>query len=263
MSHCAKNFFYLSRGFSTLARSTNLSLWNGKHITQRVLAQGIYRNLFIQTGDTPNPLSQKYILVLDEADKKQRPGAVLAEKDSLDFASYKEAQVSPLARSLFRIDGVTRVFISPQFVTITKTEEAEWASVNPHIFASIMDWYSSNLPLLTETLHRSGNDITEEDSDTVALIKEILDSRIRPVVQDDGGDIEFKSFENGIVKLKLQGSCSGCPSSLVTLKGGIENMLMHYVPEVSGVEEFLDESDLITDKEFQKLEQKLQDKTNT
>uniref|UniRef100_A0A803N081 Scaffold protein Nfu/NifU N-terminal domain-containing protein n=1 Tax=Chenopodium quinoa TaxID=63459 RepID=A0A803N081_CHEQI len=140
--------------------------------------------------------------------------------------------------------GVTRVFFGSDFVTVTKSDEVTWDILKPEIFASIMDFYTSGQPLFLDESTAASKDtaIHEDDSEIVAMIKELLETRIRPAVQDDGGDIVYRGFdpETGIVKLQMQGACSGCPSSSVTLKSGIENMLMHYVPEVKGVEQELD-----------------------
>ncbi|XP_021823978.1 nifU-like protein 4, mitochondrial [Prunus avium] len=135
------------------------------------------------------------------------------------------------------LDGITQVFYGSDFVTVTKSDDASWDLLKPEIFAAIMDFYSSGQPLFLDTKTASAMDtaIQEDDSEIVAMIKELLETRIRPAVQDDGGDIEYRGFhpETGIVKLRMQGACSGCPSSSVTLKSGIENMRMHYVPEVT------------------------------
>ncbi|KAL2249325.1 UNVERIFIED_CONTAM: NifU-like protein 4, mitochondrial [Sesamum indicum] len=143
--------------------------------------------------------------------------------------------------------GITRVFFGTDFVTVTKSEDSSWDFLKPEIFAAIMDFYSSEQPLFLDSNTAASMDtaIHEDDSETVAMIKELLETRIRPAVQDDGGDIGFVRFDpdTGIVKLRMQGACSGCPSSSVTLKSGIENMLMHYVPEVKGVEQELDAED--------------------
>ncbi|WOL05999.1 nifU-like protein 4, mitochondrial isoform X2 [Canna indica] len=194
---------------------------------------GQRRSMFIQTQSTPNPLSLMF-----------HPGKPVMEIGSADFPNARTAMTSPLAKSLFGIDGVTRVFFGSDFVTVTKSEEASWDFLKPEIFAAIMDFYSSGKPLFLDSNVAASMDtaIQEDDSEIVAMIKELLETRIRPAVQDDGGDIEYRGFdtETGIVKLKMQGACSGCPSSSVTLKSGIENMLMHYVPEVKGVEQELD-----------------------
>lgn len=139
------------------------------------------------------------------------------------------------------------MFFGSDFVTVTKSEDSTWDYLKPEIFAAIMDFYSSGQPLILDSDSASSLDtsINEDDSETVAMIKELLETRIRPAVQDDGGDIEYAGFDpdNGIVTLRMQGACSGCPSSSVTLKSGIQNMLMHYVPEVKGVEQELDGED--------------------
>lgn len=175
------------------------------------------------------------------------PGKPVMEVGSADFPNARAAMNSPLAKALYGIDGVSRVFFGSDFVTVTKSNDASWDLMKPEIFASIMDFYSSGNPLFLDSNAAAAKDtaIHEDDSEIVAMIKELLETRIRPAVQDDGGDIEYKGFneETGIVKLKMQGACSGCPSSSVTLKSGIENMLMHYVPEVKGVEQELDADD--------------------
>lgn len=180
------------------------------------------------------------------------------ESGTVNFTSAHSAYCSPLARNLFRIDGVTGVMFGPDFITVTKTDdEVDWPVLKPDIFASIMDFFASNVPILTEDQPASDTAIDADDDETVAMIKELLDTRIRPTVQEDGGDIIFKGFQEGIVKLKLQGACSSCPSSIVTLKNGIENMMQFYVPEVVAVEQVEDEVDEINKTEFSKLEAKL------
>ncbi|XP_027721415.1 NFU1 iron-sulfur cluster scaffold homolog, mitochondrial isoform X3 [Vombatus ursinus] len=144
-------------------------------------------------------------------------------------------------RQLFRIEGVKSVFFGPDFITVTKeSEDLDWNLLKPDIYATIMDFFASGLPLVNEeTL--STDAATEEDDEVVAMIKELLDTRIRPTVQEDGGDVIYKGFEDGIVQLKLQGSCTSCPSSIITLKNGIQNMLQFYIPEVEGVEQVVDD----------------------
>lgn len=167
------------------------------------------------------------------------------------------------AKLLFRIEGVRSVFFGGDFITISKEEDAEWGIIKPEVFAVIMDFFASGLPILNEAKPNADTEINDEDDDNVMMIKELLDSKIRPTVQEDGGDIVFMGFENGIVKLKMQGSCSSCPSSIVTLKNGVENMLQFYIPEVQGVEQVFDAVDKITDKEFQKFEQNIKVKGQT
>lgn len=185
------------------------------------------RSIFIQTQSTPNPSSLMF-----------QPGREVYTEGSKNFSSAREAMVSPLAKRLFAIDGVTNVFFGVDFVTVTKGEDADWETVKPQTFEALMDFFASGAPIIDENaLDASGTSITEDDDEIVAMIKELLETRIRPAVAEDGGDIVFKSFdeESGLVTVQLQGSCDGCPSSSVTLKSGIENMLMHYVPEVKGV----------------------------
>ncbi|EOY19154.1 NFU domain protein 4 isoform 1 [Theobroma cacao] len=197
---------------------------------------GQRRNMFIQTQSTPNPSSLMFY-----------PGKAVMEVGSADFPNARSAMNSPLAKALYGIDGIARVFFGSDFVTVTKSDDASWDLLKPEIFAAIMDFYSSGQPLFLDSKTAAAMDtaIHEDDSETVAMIKELLETRIRPAVQDDGGDVEYRGFDldTGIVKLKMQGACSGCPSSSVTLKSGIENMLMHYVPEVKGVEQELDAED--------------------
>ncbi|XP_067857150.1 NFU1 iron-sulfur cluster scaffold homolog, mitochondrial isoform X2 [Heptranchias perlo] len=160
----------------------------------------------------------------------------------MDFSAPRNAFCSPLARQLFRIDGVTGVFFGPDFITITKADnDVEWKLLKPDVYATIMDFFASGLPIMTDDAPHSDTAPSDEDDEVVAIIKELLDTRIRPTVQEDGGDVIYKGFEDGIVKLKLQGACTSCPSSMVTLKSGIENMLQFYVPEVEGVVQVVDE----------------------
>nr|PNR57956.1 hypothetical protein PHYPA_004950 [Physcomitrium patens] len=191
------------------------------------------RGMFIQVESTPNPQSLMFY-----------PGKPVMEVGSSDFPNSRAAMASPLAKSIFIVDGVVRVFFGADFVTVTKSEDVSWDILKPEIFAAIMDFYATKQPLFYDTQSQASDTaIHEDDDETVAMIKELLETRIRPAVQDDGGDIEYRGFdpESGIVSLKMQGACSGCPSSAVTLKSGIENMLMHYVSEVKGVQEVHDE----------------------
>lgn len=209
------------------------------------------RSMFIQTQDTPNPNSLKFL-----------PGVnVLEPGQTMDFPNGPSAYCSPLAKLLFRIEGVKSVFFGPDFITVTKVDEdVDWKLMKPEIFATIMDFFASGLPILTDAKPSSDTQINEDDDETVQMIKELLDTRIRPTVQEDGGDIVFMSFEDGIVKLKMQGSCTSCPSSVVTLKNGVQNMLQFYIPEVVGVEQVEDEMQIMTKLEFEKLEKQLNDK---
>uniref|UniRef100_UPI0037E923DE NFU1 iron-sulfur cluster scaffold homolog, mitochondrial n=1 Tax=Semicossyphus pulcher TaxID=241346 RepID=UPI0037E923DE len=192
------------------------------------------RTMFVQTQDTPNPNSLKFL-----------PGRTVLEAGTMNFAGPRDAHCSPLARQLFRIDGVTSVFLGPDFITISKSDDnMEWKVIKPDVFAAIMDFFTSGLPVVNED-SRPNEDTapSDDDDEVVAMIKELLDTRIRPTVQEDGGDVLYRGFEDGIVKLKLQGSCTSCPSSIITLKSGIQNMLQFYVPEVESVEQVKDEEE--------------------
>ncbi|XP_058244875.1 NFU1 iron-sulfur cluster scaffold homolog, mitochondrial isoform X2 [Hemibagrus wyckioides] len=169
------------------------------------------RNMFIQTQDTPNPNSLKFL-----------PGRTVLDTGTMDFVAARDAYCSPLARQLFRIDGVKSVFLGPDFITITKSDsDTEWKLIKPDVFATIMDFFTSGLPVVNEdATPRTDTAPSEDDDEVVAIIKELLDTRIRPTVQEDGGDVLYRGFEDGIVKLQLQGSCTSCPSSIVTLKNG-------------------------------------------
>ena len=195
------------------------------------------RGIFIQTQTTPNPASLMFM-----------PGKpVYEEGGTKNFANPREGMASPLAKKLFLIDGVTSVFFGQDFVTVTKSEEHEWGTLKPEVFAAIMDFYATGEPIITDEaeLANAGTAITEDDDEIVAMIKELLETRIRPAVAEDGGDIVFKGWnaDTGVVTVKMQGACDGCPSSSVTLKSGIENMLRHYVPEVNSVEQEVEEGE--------------------
>lgn len=187
----------------------------------------------------------------------------MADSSTAEFLDARNAMSSPLAKKLFQIDGIRGVFFGPDFVTITKDQDAVWQLMKPDIYSAIMDFFASGQPIISEGADGEGattyNDtmINEDDSETVQMIKELLDTRIRPSIQDDGGDIEYRGFEDGIVKLKLKGACRTCDSSTVTLKNGIENMLMHYVPEVASVEQVFDADEEMSHLEFDKLERRL------
>ncbi|KPM03641.1 NFU1 iron-sulfur cluster scaffold-like protein, mitochondrial-like protein [Sarcoptes scabiei] len=219
--------------------------------------------MFIQVEETPNPNSLKFF-----------PGQQVIEGGTIDFPTPISAfKRSPLAEALFKIEGVKSIFFGRDFITITRSnEETDWKVLKPEVFASIMDFYATGLPVLRENMEIVNNesDIIEllkqsqfsevpkgKDDETIEMILELLETRIRPTLQEDGGDVKFMGFENGIVKLKLQGACTSCPSSIVTLKNGIQNMLQFYIPEVMAVEQVLDEIDQINQKEFEKLESKL------
>ena len=191
--------------------------------------------MFIRTEETPNPQTLKFL-----------PGRQLMADGVREFATTEEAAESPLAEALFDVEGVSRVFFGTDFLTVTKgSDEVEWRNIQASVLAAIMDWDASGEPLLAGEAPQGGGsghaeDVYEGDAaQIVAEIKDLLDTRIRPAVAQDGGDILFSRYEpdTGIVWLHMRGACAGCPSSTATLKSGVENMLRHYVPEVSRVEQ--------------------------
>uniref|UniRef100_A0A1A8FYB0 NFU1 iron-sulfur cluster scaffold homolog, mitochondrial n=1 Tax=Nothobranchius korthausae TaxID=1143690 RepID=A0A1A8FYB0_9TELE len=202
----------------------------------------------IQTEDTPNPRSLKFL-----------PGKAVLGSGTLDFPSSNTAGCSSLARDLFEIEGVKSVFFGPDFITVTKTDEdVDWTDIKRHAVEAIAKFFESGDPVTTGAVHHESSH-SEDDDEIVSMIKELLDTRIRPTVQEDGGDVIFKGFENGTVKLKLVGSCTGCPSSTVTLRNGIQNMMQFYIPEVDKVEQVEDEVDQVSAKVFAEVDRKLQD----
>ena len=190
--------------------------------------------MFIQTEETPNPATLKFI----------PDGHVVLKNGTAEFKNQKQAESkSPLALQLFTIMGVEAVFFGHDFITITKSGNAVWKYLTSEIQAVIMDFFlTGKEPMFENKENENSNEINknlpeEGDSEIVKQIKELIEIKVRPAVAMDGGDIIFHSFENGVVYLMLKGSCSGCPSSTVTLKSGIENMLKHYIPEVESVEQ--------------------------
>ena len=180
--------------------------------------------MFIQTEATPNPATLKFL-----------PGKPVLESGTLDMRSREDAAKSPLAERLFHIDGIDGVFFGSDFITVSKSA-GEWPQLKPAILGAIMEHFMSGAPLLRagETGSQAGDDefFAPEDADTVATIKDLIETRVRPAVANDGGDITFKGFKDGIVFLHMKGACSGCPSSTATLRHGIQNLLRHYVPDV-------------------------------
>mmetsp|Transcript_11640 Transcript_11640/g.21186 ORF Transcript_11640/g.21186 Transcript_11640/m.21186 type:complete len:278 (-) Transcript_11640:73-906(-) len=189
------------------------------------------RTLFIQTASTPNPQSLKFL-----------PGRLVYEtEDERGFSSTpSDPPHSPLSQRLFKSSpSITSCYLGIDFVTVNIDTSTSWETIKPTIFSAIMDHYASgDAAVLSSSEVKSDTEILDDDSEVVAMIKELLEVRIRPAVQEDGGDIKYVNFadETGIVQVRLEGSCVGCPSSSVTLKSGVENMLMHYIPEVKGVE---------------------------
>ncbi|KAM5355601.1 hypothetical protein ACJ41O_002247 [Fusarium nematophilum] len=223
------------------------------------------RTIFIQTEGTPNPDALKFL-----PNHRVVPGGI-----STPFIEYLNPRAtisppypSPLAAKLMNIDGVTSVFYGSDFITVTKAADANWAHIRPEIFALITEAITSGETLVNVAERREGEAVpgaeedslayNEDDSEVVGMIKELLETRIRPAIQEDGGDIDFRGFDDeGYVHLRLRGACRTCDSSTVTLKNGIEGMLMHYIEEVKGVKQVLDQEEEIALKEFEKFEEKL------
>ncbi len=178
--------------------------------------------MFIQTEHTPNPATLKFL-----------PGVPVMPTGTANFSAAAEAQNSPLATGLFGLEGITGVFLGADFITVTKMDDKDWDIMKPQILGAIMEHFQSGQAVIEEDAAAPADD---GELDGIALqIKELIDTRVRPAVAQDGGDIIFKGFEEGIVYLHMQGACAGCPSSTATLKNGIENMLRHYIPEVTEV----------------------------
>ena len=183
--------------------------------------------MFIQTEQTPNPETLKFL-----------PGRVVMNEGTAFYQNKESTIDSPFAKRLFKLEGVNGVFFGSDFITITKSEELDWQVMKPVLLGAIMDHFNSNDETIIKSSSNDGSESLKEqenDSDIVKQIKELLDTRVRPAVAMDGGDIIYQNFEDGAVYLHMQGACSGCPSSTATLKMGIENMLKHYVPEVKEV----------------------------
>jgi Fe-S cluster biogenesis protein NfuA len=183
--------------------------------------------MFIQTEATPNPATLKFI-----------PGRTVLDSGTLEFANREAAARSPLAERLFEVPGITSVFYGSDFVTVTKAD-GDWQHLKPAILGAIMEHYMSGAPLLADGSAASDDArdeedefFNEQDADTVAQIKDLIETRVRPAVANDGGDITFRGFKDGVVYLNMKGSCAGCPSSTATLQHGIQNLLKHFVPDV-------------------------------
>ncbi|MFN3938585.1 MAG: NifU family protein [Gemmobacter sp.] len=180
--------------------------------------------MFIQTETTPNPATLKFL-----------PGQTVLEAGTADFPSADAAAASPLARRVFGVEGVTGVFLGSDFVTVTKDDGIAWEHVKPAILGAIMEHFQSGAPAIEGEQGSAHAAHDGPDGDIVRQIKELLDTRVRPAVAQDGGDITFHGFDRGVVYLHMKGACAGCPSSTLTLKMGIENLLRHYIPEVTEV----------------------------
>jgi len=177
--------------------------------------------MFIQTESTPNPATLKFL-----------PGQEVLDMGTADFPNAEAAATSPLARRIFAAGQVTGVFFGTDFVTVTKVDTADWQHIKPAILGAIMEHFQSGAPVMEGAAQAAHAAHDGPDGDVVRQIKELLDTRVRPAVAQDGGDITFHGFDRGIVYLHMKGACAGCPSSTLTLKMGIENLLRHYIPEV-------------------------------
>jgi Fe-S cluster biogenesis protein NfuA len=181
--------------------------------------------MFIQTEPTPNPATLKFL-----------PGRPVLEAGTFEATSAQEAETSPLAKALMEIPGVRGVFLAPDFISVTKGE-GEWQHLRPAVLGVVTEFFLSGAPALSVAAVAGDEFFDAADQDVVDTIKDLIETRVRPAVAGDGGDIIFKGFRNGIVYLGMKGACSGCPSSTATLKHGIENLFRHFLPEVKGVEQ--------------------------
>jgi Fe-S cluster biogenesis protein NfuA len=181
--------------------------------------------MFIQTEETPNPATLKFL-----------PGQTVLGAGTANFSKGDNIESSPIAKKLFDVEGVVGVFLGSDFITITKKEDFLWEHIKPALLGTIMDFLQSGEEILSKDTEESIHETHEgPDSEIVKKITDLLDTRVRPAVAQDGGDITFQSFQEGVVYLHMQGACAGCPSSTMTLKMGIENLLKHYIPEVTEV----------------------------
>ncbi|KAI6249678.1 hypothetical protein HI914_01375 [Erysiphe necator] len=268
--------FSLVRG---IHNGNRLPIWAASYVQRRPTLQRLHqpsallkpsapvgrRGIFIQTEETPNINALKFL----PNQPVLPPGLTTS---FIEYLNPKSTLTPPysslLASKLMAIPNVTSVFYGTDFITVTKNPEAEWMHIKPEIFSLITETLTSGAPIVnitttnseeTNNLHEEKDSLSynENDSEVVGMIKELLELRIRPAIQEDGGDIEFRGFENGQVLLKLRGACRTCDSSTVTLKNGIEGMLMHYIEEVKGVKQVLDEEEEVAAREFAKFEEKL------
>ncbi|KAL2149389.1 hypothetical protein VTH82DRAFT_8040 [Thermothelomyces myriococcoides] len=277
-AHTGHGHRLLSAGASSSLRPRLIP--SGPQPWRALVPKTARRTIFIQTENTPNPDALKFL-------PNHR---ILPEGLNSPFIEYLNPRStiappypSPLAAQLMNIDGVTSVFYGTDFITVTKAADANWAHIRPEVFALITEAITSGQPIVNVAERKEGSSpasagggagtaqegggaeaaeqdslaYDENDSEVVGMIKELLETRVRPAIQEDGGDIEFRGFENGYVLLKLRGACRTCDSSTVTLKNGIEGMLMHYIEEVKGVHQVLDQEEEIAMQEFAKFEEKL------
>lgn len=180
--------------------------------------------MFIQTEATPNPSTIKFL-----------PGETVLSKGTAEFKSVEETGHAPLAKRLFTLQGVELVFLGSDFISVSKADDTDWSVLKPMVLGALMEHFSTGQPVVLEAFFEQGEGGVQEEDEISAQIRELIDTRVRPMVAMDGGDIEFESFEDGVVMLHMRGACAGCPSSTMTLKSGIENMLKHFIPEVEEV----------------------------
>lgn len=183
--------------------------------------------MFIQTEGTPNPATIKFL-----------PGQDVLKNGALEFKSREESALSPLAQRLFALQGVRGVFLGHDFVSVSKADDTDWSMLKPMVLSALMEHFSTGQPVVIEGYQEEAE--IPDDDPVTGQIRQLITERVRPAVMMDGGDIVFDKFEDGVVYLRLKGACSGCPSSTMTLKSGIENMLRHYVPEVTEVRQVAD-----------------------
>lgn len=237
-NHAARSISHLMVGGKSQMQmkylpSPTLSLYHRLHPQQQQPMNQQSRSIFIQSEDTPNPESIKFvpsgITVLPDGDVN---GFYVTKTDAVETITR-----SPLAKELFKIEGIKAIYLGETFVTITKFAQTPWKLLRPQVLDVLMNFFDSDTPALRDQPEIIDTTILEDDDEIVAMIKELIESRIRPAVQEDGGDIRYVNFEEdtGLVTVELAGSCVGCPSSSVTLKQGVENMLQHYIPEVTAV----------------------------
>lgn len=247
---------------TTIGRSTSgfLDRHNSFQQLHHQHQQQQKRSIFIQSEETPNPESIKFIpsgvpVLEDTKDGEENTNGYFVNKTDPQDVILR----SPLAKDLFEIDGIKSVYLGKDFVTVTKRVDKEWRVLNPFILNCLMTFFDKGIPALNDQPVITDTTILDDDDEVVAMIKELIETRIRPAVQEDGGDIRYVGFEEetGIVTVELAGSCVGCPSSSVTLKQGVENMLMHYIPEVTAVvalEEEPPEGEVVVETTKQKEE---------
>ena len=180
--------------------------------------------MFIQTEATPNPSTIKFL-----------PGQSVLDKGTAEFKSAEEAQHAPLPQRLFTIQGVDLVFLGNDFISVSKADDTDWSMLKPMILGALMEHFSTGQPVVLPSFFEKQDGETVEEDEISAQIRELIETRVRPMVAMDGGDIEFESFDDGVVLLRMRGACAGCPSATMTLKSGIENMLKHFIPEVEEV----------------------------